>query len=199
MVELYDGKTLGQTFVSNFDYLFKISVFLSTKIADKDAILKFHLRQEDSDKDIVFKEWKVSEIKPEKNNFYQIPPDLTSDKGFHYHIQFNPIRDSQDKKFYFFFETDNVTQDKSIKFGIWKQKYYEALRAGNLMVNHKPVDNFLAFRTYNTWQGEILDVIDVIKQRLLLDKGFLYFYILLMTTLFGALLFVCFKCERSKI
>lgn len=188
MIGLKKG-AIGQTFVSNFDNLFRIAIFLSNRNVNRKAILRFRLRETAGEQDIVTKEWNISNIKPVHNSFYKIPPDINVDKGFHYHIQFTPIKDSRDKSFYFYFETQGLIEGESINFGIWKRKYYEAMSEGSLFVNGKPKDDFLAFRSYNTWTGNMNDVFREVRRRLLLDKVFFFFYVFLLFFTLSGLIF----------
>lgn len=188
-MEINGSTVLGQLFISNFSNLFKISIFIAKKDADPNAELIFHLRYKGSQSDLVTKKFHISEIKPQHNDFYQIPPDPEFKDRFHYHIRFPVIRDSKDKEFYFYLESPGVKSGKGIKVGIWKTKYYEALRNGSMYINHKPADYFIAFRTFNTWLGTPQSLLNDIKERLSKDKSFVVFYISIITlTVIGILL-----------
>lgn len=188
-IEINGSTAVGQTFIPNFSDLLKVSVFVLKDDADPDGELIFHLRRKDSKVDLVTKKLHISEIEPQHNDFYQIPPDPEYKGGFHYHIQFPAIRDSKDKEFYFYLESPGVKNGGGIKVGIWKTKYYEALRNGSGYINHKPVDYFIAFRTFNTWVGTPQTLLNDITSRLLKDKPFLAFYLSLITlTVIGILL-----------
>jgi hypothetical protein len=190
-IEINGSTAVGQTFVPSFSDLFKVSVFVLKNEADPDSELIFHLRRKDSEADLVTKKFRISEIEPRRNDFYQIPPDPEHKGGFHYHIQFPVIRDSKDKEFYFYLEAPGVRSGKGIKLGIWKVKYYEALRSGSMYINQKPSDYFIAFRTFNTWIGTPGSLLNDIKERLSKDKPFAIFYASIVTlTIIGILLTV---------
>ena len=189
MIDLFGQDTIGQTFKPNFDNLFKISVFISTKGATPDARVVFHLRRADKREDIFRKELTVSELRPQRNNFYLIGPDPVAAEGFHYHIQFSPVTGIKDKKLYFYFELLDKKASGPVRLGIWRSNYYESLREGELMINHAPQKgSFLAFRTYNTWNKDIKDVIRQIKARLLIDKAFFVFYAALLLLIIACLI-----------
>lgn len=199
-VEVNSSNAYGQSFVSNFDDLFMMSIFIPKQNAQEDAELYFHLkRNKDDDKDLVMLKWKFNQIHFLKNNFYIIPPDReTSEKGFHFHFQFPPIKDSKNKEFYFYFESPGTRQSEGIKLGLWdNRQYYEALTKGTLYKNNKPINGFLAFRTYNTWVGNPLILADEIRVRLLKDAPFLIFYSAsLFIILMGIIM--CIKIKISK-
>jgi hypothetical protein len=197
--EINKNSSVGQSFVSNFDELFKISIFISKKNIEKDKELYFYLKSKKDSKDyIAFKKWKFSELLPKRSNFYQIPPDIISKKGFHFHVQIEPIRDSKGKEFYFYFESPETPQGKGIQLGVWNRKYYEALIKGKMFVNHKPVGGYLAFRTYNTWKGSFSEVIEVIVTRLEKDRFFFLVYILGIALIFSGIIVIKLKIKRMK-
>lgn len=178
-VEVNSSYVYGQSFVSNFDDLFMMSIFIPTQNLDRDGQLYFHLKNnKDGNKDLVTLKWKLDQIHFAKNNFYVIPPDRESTEGgFHFHFQFPPIVDSKNREFYFYFESPNAKVGEGIKLGIWDNiDYYEALTQGKIFINNKPVKGFLAFRTYNTWRGSISDLLNETKDRLNKDIQFLMFY-----------------------
>jgi hypothetical protein len=197
-VEVNKSNIVGQTFMPNFDNLFKISVFLSKKDANPDGTLLFHLKKQGEREDIIVRSWKVSQIKPDRKNFYQIPPDIKTPKGFHFHIQFEPIEDSKDKVYYFYFESPQAEPGNGIKLGIWKTKYYEAMKVGARFINHQPVDYFLAFRTFNTWQGDLGGVFEEIRQRLKKDIPFIRVYMSLVLAVFLGIFFLEFRIRKLK-
>lgn len=190
-IEVNDKQSVGQSFMSNFAGLFKVAVFVSKNEADPDSAVCFHLRKKGGNEDIFFQEWKLSEINPPKNDFYIIPEDPFTANGFHYHIQFPVINESKDQEFYFYLESPGVKSGRGIKVGIWKTKYYEALRSGSMYINQRPSDYFVAFRTFNTWLGTSESLINDVKERLLKDKPFVVFYASIVTlTIIGILLTV---------
>lgn len=200
-VEVNSSSIYGQSFVSNFDDLFMMSIFIPKQNAKEDAELYFHLkRNRDDNKDLVMLKWKFSQIHFLKNNFYVIPPDReTSEKGFHFHFQFPPIVDSKGKEFYFYFESPGARQGEGIKLGLWDNRdYYEALTSGRLYINHKPTKGFLAFRTYNTWNGTFSFLMDKIKMRLLNDRAFLVFYCISLLIIFSAVTTISIKTKNIR-
>lgn len=199
-VEINSSNIYGQSFVSNFDNLFMMSIFIPAQNLDKDKELHFHLKKNKGDvKDLVMMKWKFNQIHFKENNFYIIPPDRESGKeGFHFHFQFPPIKDAKNKYFYFYFESPEAKPGEGIKLGVWdNRQYYEALTKGEMLVNHRPVKGFLAFRTYNTWKGNPPLLMDEIKIRLLKDAPFLIFYCAsLFIILMGII--TCIKIKISK-
>lgn len=178
-IEVNSSNVYGQSFISNFDNLFMMSIFIPTQKLDRDGELYFRLRRgNDNDKDLVVLKWDYNQIRFAEKNFYVIPPDRESVKeGFHFHFHFPPIRNSKNKEFYFYFESPDAKAGEGIKLGLWDNIiYYEALTKGQMYVNNKPIKGFLAFRTYNTWIGNFSDLIKEIKDRLFQDKQFLIFY-----------------------
>ncbi len=189
-IEVNDGQTVGQTFVPNFPNLFKIAVFVAVDDIEPAGTIRFHLRQVGSVEDIFFQEWKLGQIHRQKNSFYVIPPDPFTKKGFHYHIQFPPIYDSAGKEYYFYFESPNVPIGKGIKLGMWRARYYEALRSGTRYINHRGLDYFISFRTFNTWIGNDAALFKEIRARLSKDMSFTIFYLLSVITILCGILLI---------
>jgi hypothetical protein len=178
-IEVNSSNVIGQSFVSNFNNLFMMSIFIPTWDLNRDGQLHFHLKNNKNDtRDLVTLKWKFNEIRFAEKNFYVVPPDREStERGFHFHFQFAPIPNSKGKEFYFYFDSPDTKPGEGIKVGIWDNiDYYEALTKGQAFVNNKPVKSFLAFRTYNTWVSNISDLVKEIKDRLFQDKQFLIFY-----------------------
>lgn len=198
-VEVNAFKNYGQTFVSNFDNLFMMSVFIPTQKLDRDGELFFHLRRGNgNDKDLVTLKWDYNQIRFAEKNFYVIPPDRESVKeGFHFHFQFPPIRDSKNEEFYFYFDSPNVKENEGIELGFWDDiDCYEALTKGMMHINHKPTKGFLAFRTYNAWDGSASLLINEIRFRLLKDKAFLIFYIGILLIVLLAMMIASIKTKN---
>ena len=191
MVEVNSSNTYGQTFVSNFNDLFMMSIFIPKQDLNRNGDLYFHLKKNiNDDKDLATLHWKFNQIHFLENSFYIIPPDREStNKGFHFHFKFPPVKNSKNEEFYFYFESPNTKPREGIKLGIWnKISYYEALTKGNMFINHKPIEGFLAFRTYNTWEGKIADVFNKIYLRFCMDIPFALLYgCLIFVTLMGIL------------
>lgn len=179
-VEINSSSVYGQIFTPNFDYLFMISFFVPAQNLNSDQKLVFHLTQAvDSAKDIATISWNYSELKFKKNNFYIVPPDRESGKdGFHFHVQFSPIKESKNKKFYFYLESPGAQKGEGLKVGIWKNiSYYEALTDGGLVLNHLKAEGYMAFRTYNTIIWNFRALIRVIGARFSRDTPFMLFYV----------------------
>lgn len=189
--EVNSSNICGQSFVSNFDGLFMISVFIPTQNLNSDKELYFHLKNnKDDKKDLVTLKWKFNELHFKENNFYLVPPDQeSSEKGFHFHFQFQPIKDSKNKEFYGYFEATKAELGEGIKLGVWDNiRYYEALTKGSMFINHKPAKGYLAFRTYNTWEGSAKDIFNEICARFSGDVPFTFFYGCLIFVIFAGLL-----------
>ncbi|KPK41821.1 MAG: hypothetical protein AMJ78_04420 [Omnitrophica WOR_2 bacterium SM23_29] len=192
-VEVNNSNVYGQSFVSNFSNLFMMSIFIPTQDLNSDKELSFHLKNNKDDvKDLVALKWKFNQIYFKENNFYLVPPDRElTEQGFHFHFQFPPIKDSKNKEFYFYFEASNAKVGEGIKLGVWDDiDYYEALAKGQMFINHKPVDGFLAFRTYNTWEGEAKDILNEMYSRFRKDTPFGIFYLGLLFINFVGLLLI---------
>lgn len=199
-IEVNRYNSCGQSFVSNFSGFFMMSVFIPRQDLDKDGELVFHLRANDVNApDLVRLSWKFRQIRFQDKSFYIIPPDRESTgEGFHFHFSFAPIWDSAGKEFYFYFESLNTGAGNGIKLGVWdKLSHYEALAKGEFFLNSKPAKGFLAFRTYNTWQGKPSDVFKAVFLRLRQDLSFLYFYAALIISIFFGLILCC--ARKGKI
>lgn len=190
-VEVNNSNIYGQSFVSNFDKLFMMSIFIPTQNLNSDKELYFHLKNKNDDEDLVMLKWRINQIYFKENNFYLVPPDREfTEQGFHFHFQFPPIKNSKNKEFYFYFESPDARMGEGIKLGVWDNiSYYEALSKGQMFINHKPANGFLAFRTYNTWKGKAKDILNEIYLRFCKDTSFAIFYFgLLFINLAGLLL-----------
>lgn len=195
-IEVNSSNICGQSFVSNFDNLFMMSIFIPRQNLDSNKELLFHLKnKKDDNKDLVTLKWKYNQIHFKENNFYLVPPDREStDRGFHFHFQFSPIKDSKNKQFYFYFESPDAKPAEGIKLGLWDNRnYYEALTKGNLFINHQPVKGFLAFRTYNTWDRNPSILRGEIKTRLFKDKPFIIFYSTLLFIILSDIVLISVK------
>lgn len=177
-VEINSSSVCGQIFTPNFNNLFMLSFFVPAQNLNRNKKIIFHLTPAlDQDKDIVTSTWNYDELAFKKNNFYIVPPDRESgEKGFHFHVQFAPIEESKNKKFYFYLESPGAQEGEGLKVGIWKTHYYEALTDGSLVLNHINADGYMAFRTYNTIRWNFHALIRTITARLADDKPFLFFY-----------------------
>lgn len=192
-IEVNSTCTYGQSFVSNFDNLFLLSIFIPRQNLNSDRELFFHLKENKDDrKDLLTLKWKFKDIRFRKNDFYAIPPDREiTDKGFHFHFQFPPISNAKNKEFYFYFASPDSKPGEGIKLGLWDSiDYYEGLRKGEAFRNSQPLKGFLAFRTYNTWSQDKGRLINKIKTNLLRDKPFLIFYCTLLSLILSAIIIV---------
>lgn len=196
-IEVNESQVVGQSFIPNFSNLFKISVFLVNENVLPEGKLYFHLREKNAKKDLYFKELNLSEIRLQRNDFYIVPPEPHTKNGFHYHIRLPIINDSYLKDYYFYFESPGVPPGKGIKLGIWKTRYYEALRGGRAFINQQPADCFLAFRTFNTWQGKPSDVFRQIKARLSQDRKFSVFYFSSLAAILSGIIFAGLMEKRK--
>lgn len=192
-IEVNSTCTYGQSFVSNFNNLFMLSIFIPRQNLNSDRELYFHLKRNRNDEDdLVTLKWKFKDIRFRKNNFYIIPPDReTTDKGFHFHFQFPPISNAKNKEFYFYFASADAKAGEGIKLGLWDDiDYYEGLRKGEAFRNSQPLKGFLAFRTYNTWSQDKGSLINEIKTNLFQDKPFFIFYGTLLSLTLSAIITV---------
>lgn len=178
-IEVNSIVQLRQTFISNFNNLFMLSIFIPTQNLNKEQELIFRLRQAGpGGSDLVTLKWKYNQISFKKNNFYIVPPDRESVKeGFHFHFRFLPIRNSKNKEFSFSLESPDAKPGEGLKVGFWSnRRYYEALTQSELFINQKAIKGFVAFRTYHTWQGNPVVILSQIKSRLLKDRQFIIAY-----------------------
>lgn len=200
-IEINSSNTCGQSFVSNFDNLFMMSIFIPKQSLNGNGELYFHLKKNKNDvKDLVTLKWKFNQIHFMEKNFYVVPPDRESgEDGFHFHFKFPSIKNSKNEEFYFYFESPDTNDGEGIKLGVWDNRnYYEALTKGTMFINHKPVKGFLAFRTYNTWIGSLPLLINEIKARLLNDKPFFIFYCACLFMIFSCMMITCIKIRKGK-
>jgi len=175
-IEVNSLQTYGQTFVSNFNNLFKISIFVPPKNLNSDVF--FYLKETPKDKDSLFNlKLSPKDFHPPHYDFYAVPADAeVHPSGFHVHIPFPLIENSKGKIFYFYLECPSCPVGKGLKIGIWKKPYYEALTKGTAFLNHQEIKGFLAFRTFNTWTSPYSILWKEIQDRLLQDTTFLFMY-----------------------
>jgi hypothetical protein len=177
-LEVNRQQTIGQSFVPNFDGLFMVSVFIPRQELKKDTLLIFHLKtNKDDPRDLVTLKWKYSQISFSRHSFYIIPPDRENTAaGFHFHIQFPVIKGIKGKELYLCFES-SVDRGSGLRIGVWEDAAtFEGLSKGTLFINQKAMPGFLAFRTYNTWQGNLSSLMREIRINLLQDKPFFILY-----------------------
>lgn len=199
-VEVNSLNSYGQSFVSNFDNLYRMSIFIPSQDLNRRGELTFHLKNNKTDnEDLVTLKWKFNQIKFEEKSFYVIPPDReSSDEGFHFHFNFPVISESKNKKFYFFFESPDTKEGGGIKLGIWDRfNYYEGLSGGRAFINHRPIDGFLAFRTYNTWRGNLKKVFSRISARFKTDILFTLVYGCLLSIVLLGIIITGIRSKRN--
>lgn len=188
-IEVNSLNSYGQSFTSNFDNLFMMSIFIPRQSFAKGGELLFRLKRNKADgKDLATLNWKFDQIKFKENSFYVIPPDRESTvDGFHFHFQFPVIHDSKGREFYFSFECPSGP-GQGLRLGVWRNlKYYESLSKGKMFLNGEAEDGFLAFRTYNTWEGNAADIFLAILRRLKRDIAFIFFYAIVFLVVICAL------------
>lgn len=207
MIEVHASQTIGQSFVSHFDHLYRMSVFIPNQNLNRNQTLYFHLKNKQSPdtRDLVTLTWKFHEIHPPKNDFYAVPIDAEIVKeGFHFSFQFPPIHDSKNKEYYVTFEAPNTPPKEGIQIGVWTKwhhsKYYEALTQGTLYKNHLSIEGALAFRTFHTFQGSLSQVVSDIKMLLLKDRAFLIIYVaVLALTILALFIFILLaRTDRNE-
>lgn len=192
-IEINASHSYGQSFVANFNHLFKISIFIFNQSFQKDHALYFRLLEEGHE--IFSREIRFQDIRPAAHDFHAIPPAAEINKqGFHFHIPFPVIQNSKNRNYSFYLESSEV---KGLKIGFWPNKnYYEALTKGNAFLNSTPLHGFLAFRTFHTWEGSPSNIFFTVKTRLLNDKVFFIFWCMSMILLFLNLIY--FKIRNAS-
>ena len=183
--EVYREHKVGQTFLANFSNLFRVGLFIENSTEKHGGDLIFHLKESFSAKtDLVKIIISASYIKQNIYDFYRVPPDPISKKGVFYYLQFIPIRDSKDKLFYFYVEAPSCSKDNGYKLGFFNSENYFSCREGNAYIDNRPRKGYLAFQTQCSWEGNILDILNEIKNNLSKDRNFMKLYFSLCSILF---------------
>lgn len=170
--EIRGSITIGQTFTAPHDGLYRIDVLMATYARENSEDVIFHLRSDpESESDLVQISINGREI--EDNQFHS--------------FTFNPIRDSEGKSYYFFFDSpESVTGDAVTVWGTEKNLY----AGGRAFRKHRPSRGNLAFLTY--YQPSFMDKVSILLDRLAQnkplfwgDKRFYLLLALLYLSLFG--------------
>lgn len=177
-IEVNRDSSVGQSFVSNFDNLMMISVYVPPQKQPVSGRLYFHLGQKGDTPDPVTASWTYDQIRPQEKSFYVVHPARASaSDGFHFHISFPVIKEARNKEFYFYFTSPDALKGEGIKLGFWDIKGdYNALKNGRAYINAIPVDGYMAFRTFNTFIYGRREIFSGIKARLAEDINFIRFW-----------------------
>lgn len=161
--EIRGSITIGQTFTAPYDGLCRIDVLMATYARENTEDVIFHLRSNrESESDLVQININGREIED------------TQFRSF----TFNPIRDSEGKSYYFFFDSpESVPGDAVTVWGTKKDLY----AGGRAFRNHRPGQGDLTFLTY--YQPSSVDKVRILLDRLAQNKPLFWgdkrFYILL--------------------
>jgi len=191
------GHSAGQTFISDFDGLTKIGIFIDREDMACKGKLVFHLKSSISSKtDIVTAEINVSDIYDNWKEF-RFPPK-SDKKSCLYFFQFEPIPDSGGKHFYFYLEYQSEDKGRGVRFGITENKYDQGYSGGSSYIDGKEQEWHLLFQTYCAWTGTGKDAFRVILKRISMDRQFFTFYLVLCLALFAALIWITIFKNRRK-
>lgn len=146
-----DGKTenlftldeISQSFKANDDYLSSIKITISTELTNNSSAMDFILKDENGDT-VIDKEVDTSEFKNDRV----------------YSFDFEPQKDSKDKKYTACFIPKDVTDGDKAYFYLSKADVYND---GSLSVNDKDTKSDLVFST-TYHKGKVLNIRDSLKR-----------------------------------
>jgi len=189
--EIYEEHKVGQKFQCNFPNLFRVGIFISNSKNNSRGDLIFHLKDSPIDKnDLVKIRIPTSNIKQNKYDFYNGLSDPSSETGVFYYIEFNPIKKSKNRIFYFYLEAPLCQKGEGYKVGFFNKENYLGCRSCQAYFNDKPQKGYLAFQTFCSWQGNISDILNEIKNNFSKDINFMKLYISVCIILFLILIII---------
>lgn len=161
VLNLQMGTKIGQTFRAKHNNFNMIKLFAeNVKLKNKDKIV-FHLREIGNDNDLAMINLSGENI----------------GTGFILRLQFEPIKNSAGKTFYFYLEDIEGKSSTPIEI------YYEEKNVypwGEALVNNESIAGDLFFRTYyrTSLKDGILDSLSDFKTRFIKEKNFAIFYLM---------------------
>ena len=159
-LEVRSDYEVGQTFISGHDNLYKVEVSIVSLVKTEGQEVIFHLRDGvSSDADILKKT--VDAYNIENCTYY----------GF----DFEPIKNSKSKRYYFFLESSNLAQGNIIYACYNTNDVYPD---GSVHINQKPLNGDLQFRTY--YKTRFIDILNNYFSSLFQDWSFFIFYFSLL-------------------
>ncbi len=169
---LYGTNTIGQSFVSKADNLFNVKIFAKTGFYQNGYLpnkkdIVFHLRSSPTSQE---------DIISLPLNAVNVPDDD------YLSLQFPPIKDSSNKKYYFFLESKEATAAAAIKFVMSDVDLYSdgtAYIAGVKQTGDFKFKTFYYGDFIQTTEGYFSDFYN----RLTSDKMFFIFYASIIITL----------------
>lgn len=181
-VEVHQHQVVEQHFLSHYDELTGISIFIPTQdLKNQQIVLSMK-----SDKGQILRSFgpAAPRMTPEVA-FYVIPPDVEkTSNGFHFQWRFDPIQQAKNQAFILRVASPHAPQSKGLTVGYWPEGnhrgFYEALESGSLYKNRTLQSGTLAFRTYHTYQSGSGATLNEIKMRLLKDEAFIIVYTILL-------------------
>lgn len=177
--ELVGQETLGQSFVSAHDNLYRLDLGTATYGRTNTAEVIFHLRTSpQATTDIAT----VTLAGPEIQN--DRPTSIT----------FSPILNSQGRSYYFYLESPRATPGNAITV-YWNEN--EQYTAGTAYRNGQPVHGDLAFTAYNQETYDLKSVWASVVQRLSHDPPFFICYGALLLVVSGLLLVLLWRASDS--
>lgn len=128
--EIYEGHVVGQTFMSHRSHLNGIAVLLATYARENTQPVAFHLlASSSSDAHLARIEFSALEV---ADNQWRV-------------FRFDPLPDSQERSYYFYFESPKSAPGDAITAWISPQDVYQE---GTLARDHKLAEGDIAFKTY---------------------------------------------------
>ncbi|MBS3819993.1 hypothetical protein KGY73_10905 [bacterium] len=127
--EIHGEKTVGQTFVAEYNHLTSVEVFLATYERKNKGNFFFHLRNDVGSEEDIFKhKGKMQKVK--NNRFFRFDfPEIPRSKG---------------KRYYFFIEAPKASSGNAITLGSSPQDVY---KDGEKIVNGAAAPGDLVFKT----------------------------------------------------
>lgn len=167
--QIVGGETVGQTFLSRYNHLHRVDIFMGTYARPNTREVIFHLKTAPEAPDDVFAlSFNASDVE---------------DYGYH-SFAFPPIPDSAGRAFFFYVESPLSVEGNAIS--IWMQPR-DLYPQGTMFRNGVPAGGDLRFQAY--YQGSYRDKVMALLDRLAANKPSIWgekrFYILLIVMTVG--------------
>ena len=194
-IKIYGNHRLAQRYVPRYRNLSKIGFFVfRDKPKNNDLIL--HIKSQGSDKDLLKLAAKGPELYTKRYPF-KLPP-LHREEGSMYFFEFEPLEYLQGDELYFYLESPESKEGDAITIGGWKNIFDRGNAGGESFYDGVPWDKQLAFESYYRMNGNLSDTFKDVFKRVIRDREFIIFYLILCISLLSGIIFINFKLRYAR-
>ncbi len=169
---LYGNRSIGQSFIANFDGLSRIQLMIFTENNGDKKTIYFHLKTDPK----------------AANDIASVKVDLsgaTEDDGIN--IDFKKIPGSKNRHYYFYVAAPNMTVNDKIKVFYALQNNMSNSR-GTMTIGHRPAKGALIFNSYFYMKKDIRGIAEDFWAHLNEDRPFTAAYAFMLALIFIGLI-----------